>query len=96
MDVDLMIGLNHDEGNYWNIYNLPQYFDKPEQPLLSEQDFLECVNVAFKTQPKLVREAASFIYMDRKCENIGYKSKYYAEQVSGPFLEQAKCFIFEN
>lgn len=81
-DVDLMIGLNHDEGNYWNIYNLPQYFDKPEQPLLSEEDFLDCVNIAFKTQPTLVREAASFIYMDRRCEHTLYKNKYYAEQVN--------------
>uniref|UniRef100_A0A915PZF7 Carboxylic ester hydrolase n=1 Tax=Setaria digitata TaxID=48799 RepID=A0A915PZF7_9BILA len=82
MDVDLMIGINHDEGNYWNIYGLSEYFDKPEQPLLSQDDFLNCINTAFETQPKLVRNAAAFIYMDRHCENTISKNKFYAEQIN--------------
>uniref|UniRef100_A0A0R3RWZ5 Acetylcholinesterase n=1 Tax=Elaeophora elaphi TaxID=1147741 RepID=A0A0R3RWZ5_9BILA len=82
MDVDLMIGINHDEGNYWNIYSLPQYFDKPEQPLLSQEDFLDCIDTAFKIQPKLVRQAAAFTYMDRRCESTTQKNKFYAEQIN--------------
>ncbi|CAL2033122.1 unnamed protein product [Caenorhabditis brenneri] len=34
-DVNLMIGMNKDEGNYWNIYQLPQFFDKAEPPELT-------------------------------------------------------------
>ncbi|VBB32366.1 unnamed protein product [Acanthocheilonema viteae] len=82
MDVDLMIGINHDEGNYWNIYYLPQYFDKPEQPLLNQDNFLDCINIAFKTQSKLIRQAATFTYMDRKCKNSIQKNKFYAEQIN--------------
>ncbi|KAM3718795.1 Acetylcholinesterase [Dirofilaria immitis] len=82
MDVDLMIGINHDEGNYWNIYSLPQYFDKPEQPLLSQDDFLDCINTAFKAHSKLIRQAAAFMYMDRQCEHTVQKNKFYAEQIN--------------
>uniref|UniRef100_A0A8R1Y9X4 Carboxylic ester hydrolase n=1 Tax=Onchocerca volvulus TaxID=6282 RepID=A0A8R1Y9X4_ONCVO len=82
MDVDLMIGINHDEGNYWNIYYLSQYFDQPEQPLLSQDEFLDCLNTAFKQQSMLIRQAAAFTYMDRRCENIIQKNKFYAEQIN--------------
>ncbi|VDM07242.1 unnamed protein product [Wuchereria bancrofti] len=82
LDVDLMIGINHDEGNYWNIYFLPQYFDKPEQPLLNQDDFLDCINTAFKVQPKLVRQAAAFTYRDRHCKNTAQKNEFYAEQIN--------------
>ncbi|VDN07500.1 unnamed protein product [Thelazia callipaeda] len=82
MDIDLMIGINHDEGNYWNIYTLPKYFDKAEQPLLSQDDFLDCINTAFKMQPRMVREAAAFVYMDRQCVNTIHANKFYAEQIN--------------
>lgn len=61
---------------------MPEYFDKSEQPLLSQEDFLKCVNTAFKTQPEVVRDAAAFVYLDKKCEHGLAKNKYYAEQVS--------------
>ncbi|VDM28613.1 unnamed protein product [Toxocara canis] len=69
-------------GNFWNIYNLPEFFDKSEQPLLSQEDFLKCVNTAFKTQPEVVRDAAAYVYLDKKCEHGLGKNKYYAEQVN--------------
>ncbi|VDK21300.1 unnamed protein product [Anisakis simplex] len=81
-NVNIMIGINHDEGNFWNIYNLPEYFDKPEQPQLTQEDFLKCVQTVFHSQPEVVRDAASFVYLDRKCQHGLGKSKYYAEQVS--------------
>uniref|UniRef100_A0A914ZLM9 Carboxylic ester hydrolase n=1 Tax=Parascaris univalens TaxID=6257 RepID=A0A914ZLM9_PARUN len=81
-NVNIMVGINHDEGNFWNIYNMPEYFDKSEQPLLSQEDFLKCVNTAFKTQPEVVRDAAAFVYLDKKCEHGLTKNKYYAEQVN--------------
>nr|QWT69275.1 acetylcholinesterase 3 [Aphelenchoides besseyi] len=81
-DVNLMIGINHDEGNFWNIYNLPKYFDVPEQPLLTLDQFNECVQTAFGRLPEMVREAASYVYLGEKCDHINGKSKFLAEQVN--------------
>ncbi|VDK88254.1 unnamed protein product [Litomosoides sigmodontis] len=97
MNIDLIIGVNHDEGNYWNIYSLPQYFETPEQPLLSQDDFLDCVNTAFKTQSKLIRQAIAFTYMDRHCKQTSDKNKFYAEQVNqmvGDYFFICDCLWF--
>uniref|UniRef100_A0AC35TLI0 Carboxylic ester hydrolase n=1 Tax=Rhabditophanes sp. KR3021 TaxID=114890 RepID=A0AC35TLI0_9BILA len=81
-DVNLMIGINHDEGNFWNIYNLKDYFDKAEQPLLSYDDFSKCVDEAFKDQPSVVRNSAKQMYSERQCELGPGKHKYYSDQVN--------------
>ncbi|KAK0393834.1 hypothetical protein QR680_000423 [Steinernema hermaphroditum] len=82
-DVDLMIGINHDEGNFWNIYNLPKYFDVSEQPVLSMDNFNDCVDKAFATQPEVVRNSAKFIYLkEEPCKIKDEKSKFLAEQVN--------------
>ncbi|KAF8361672.1 ace-3 [Pristionchus pacificus] len=60
-DVNIMIGINHDEGNFWNIYNLAGYFDKEVQPELNRTAFHDCIETAFKVQPTLVRNAAKFV-----------------------------------
>lgn len=69
------------EGNYWNIYNLPQYFDKPVQPMLNDDEFLDCINIAFKAQTKLVHHAVAYVYMNQRCENTTERNEFYAEQV---------------
>ncbi|CAI5443647.1 unnamed protein product [Caenorhabditis angaria] len=88
-DVNLMFGINHDEGNFWNIYNLPSYFDsvktEPERqkkPKLSQVDFHECVNTAFAFQPELVRSAAKYIYSNPSCKDPNLKEEFYSEQVN--------------
>ena len=68
-------------GNFWNIYNLPKYFDVPEQPLLTLDNFYECVNTAFTKLPEMVRDAASFVYLGDKCDYSTAKHKFLAEQV---------------
>lgn len=71
-------------GNYWNIYNLPKYFDVSEQPQLSLDDFHDCVNTAFSRLPEMVRSAASYAYVSENCDHSQGKSKFYAEQVFAP------------
>lgn len=79
-DVNIMIGINHDEGNFWNIYNLKQYFDKETQPELNRTEFHDCIETAFAVQPQLVRNAAKFVYSDLNCTDAS--TKFYAEQVN--------------
>uniref|UniRef100_A0A0N5C6L4 Carboxylic ester hydrolase n=1 Tax=Strongyloides papillosus TaxID=174720 RepID=A0A0N5C6L4_STREA len=82
-DINLMIGINHDEGNYWNIYNLKQYFDKAEQPLLSMDEFNECVDIAFKDHSFLVRSSAKKIYGSEDCKLMEQgRHKYFADQIN--------------
>lgn len=82
-DVNIMIGINHDEGNFWNIYNLKNYFDKEIQPELNRTDFHDCIETAFAVQPSLVRNAAKFVYSDPNCTTTEETpSKFYAEQVN--------------
>lgn len=87
-----MIGINHDEGiftkikiiilgNFWNIYNLPKFFDVSEQPLLTIADFNECVSTAFASLPETIRNAASYVYLSNKCDYTNGKHKFLAEQV---------------
>uniref|UniRef100_A0A158P9F5 Carboxylic ester hydrolase n=1 Tax=Angiostrongylus cantonensis TaxID=6313 RepID=A0A158P9F5_ANGCA len=80
--VNLMIGINHDEGNFWNIYNLANYFDKTEQPKLNRNEFHDCIERAFASQPELVRSAAKHIYSDPNCTDPNKKTQFYAEQVN--------------
>lgn len=89
-NVNLMIGINHDEGNFWNIYNLPKFFDAPEQPLLTLDNFNECVNTAFARLSEVVKDAASYVYLGEKCDYITGKSKFLAEQVG--FLKIYRLF----
>ncbi|CAD6192517.1 unnamed protein product [Caenorhabditis auriculariae] len=82
-DVNLMFGINHDEGNYWNIYNLPQFFDKkPVKPKINRDEFHQCVESAFAVQPELVRSAAKYVYSDPNCVDPQKKLEFYAEQVN--------------
>uniref|UniRef100_A0A1I7XSY7 Carboxylic ester hydrolase n=1 Tax=Heterorhabditis bacteriophora TaxID=37862 RepID=A0A1I7XSY7_HETBA len=81
-NVNLMFGINHDEGNFWNIYNLADYFDKTEQPELNRHEFFDCVERAFSTQPDLVRSAAKFVYSDPNCTDPNQRTQFYAEQVN--------------
>uniref|UniRef100_A0A915D504 Carboxylic ester hydrolase n=1 Tax=Ditylenchus dipsaci TaxID=166011 RepID=A0A915D504_9BILA len=84
-DVNLMIGINHDEGNFWNIYNLPKFFDVSEQPQLSLENFNECVSTAFSRLPDTIRHAASYVYLGgdgNNCEYATGKHKFMAEQIN--------------
>ncbi|KAL6734314.1 hypothetical protein Aduo_004870 [Ancylostoma duodenale] len=80
--VNLMFGINHDEGNFWNIYNLANYFDKAEQPELNRNEFHDCVERAFAVQPELVRSAAKHVYSDPNCTDPNKRTQFYAEQVN--------------
>ncbi|KAK6050525.1 Carboxylesterase, partial [Cooperia oncophora] len=86
--VNLMFGINHDEGNFWNIYNLGNYFDKAEQPELNRDEFHDCVERAFAFQPELVRNAAKHVYSDPNCTDPSKRTQFYAEQVSLKFRSQ--------
>nr|AAF80377.1 class C acetylcholinesterase [Caenorhabditis briggsae] len=82
-DVNLMFGINHDEGNFWNIYNLAKFFDKKTaKPELDRDEFHECVDTAFAVQPELVRTAAKYVYSDPKCTDPKKKTDFYTEQVN--------------
>lgn len=82
-DVNLMFGINHDEGNFWNIYNLAKFFDKQSvKPGLDRDEFHECVDTAFAVQPELVRTAAKYVYSDPKCTDPKKKTDFYTEQVN--------------
>ncbi|EGT38556.1 hypothetical protein CAEBREN_28928, partial [Caenorhabditis brenneri] len=82
-DVNLMFGINHDEGNFWNIYNLAKFFDKKTaKPELDRDEFHECVDTAFAVQPELVRTAAKYVYSDPKCTDPKQKTDFYTEQVN--------------
>ncbi|KHJ77603.1 hypothetical protein OESDEN_22777, partial [Oesophagostomum dentatum] len=69
-------------GNFWNIYNLAEYFDKSEQPELNRKEFHECVERAFSVQPELVRSAAKHVYSDPNCTDPNRRTQFYAEQVN--------------
>uniref|UniRef100_A0A914GVT7 acetylcholinesterase n=1 Tax=Globodera rostochiensis TaxID=31243 RepID=A0A914GVT7_GLORO len=82
-DVNLMIGINHDEGTFWNIYNIPKFFDVSHQPKLSLENFNECVQTAFSRLPDIVREAASHVYLGtRRCEYETGFHQNLADQVN--------------
>uniref|UniRef100_A0AAF5I4B6 Carboxylic ester hydrolase n=2 Tax=Strongyloides stercoralis TaxID=6248 RepID=A0AAF5I4B6_STRER len=82
-DINLMIGINHDEGNYWNIYNLKEYFDKAEQPLISLDEFNECIDTAFKDQSSLVRNSAKKVYGTDDCKLMAQgRHKFFADQIN--------------
>lgn len=81
-DINLMIGINHDEGNYWNIYNLAKYFDVNEQPQLAIDEFYDCVNTAFARLPEVIRNAANFVYLGEACQRPQGKSRIYADHVN--------------
>jgi carboxylesterase type B len=81
-DVNLMIGVNHDEGNYWNIYNLPKYFDVSQHPELTLPELYDCVDTAFARLPEMVRNAANFVYLGEACERPAGKSRLLADHVN--------------
>jgi hypothetical protein len=82
-------------GNFWNIYNLPQHFDKTEQPELNYDEFLECVQTAFATQSRLAQSAAIYEYMDRKCEHGPARSQFYAEQVNSRYPDELFALVVQ-
>ncbi|KJH51966.1 hypothetical protein DICVIV_01857 [Dictyocaulus viviparus] len=68
--------------NFWNIYNLANYFDKSEQPELNRDEFHDCIERAFAFQPELVRNAAKHVYSDPNCTDPNQQTQFYAEQAS--------------
>ncbi|EGT44922.1 hypothetical protein CAEBREN_08184 [Caenorhabditis brenneri] len=81
-NVNLMIGMNKDEGNYWNIYQLPQFFDKAEPPELTRHQFDTLIDKTFSIQPDIIRSAAKYIYSDPNCTDHGRKTRFYAGQMN--------------
>ncbi|CAB54444.2 Carboxylic ester hydrolase [Caenorhabditis elegans] len=81
-DVNLMIGMNKDEGNYWNIYQLPQFFDKADPPELNRTEFDFLIDRTFSIQPDIIRSAAKYIYSDPNCTDHGRKTRFYAGQMN--------------
>uniref|UniRef100_A0A914WY70 Carboxylic ester hydrolase n=1 Tax=Plectus sambesii TaxID=2011161 RepID=A0A914WY70_9BILA len=80
-DVNIMIGINHDEGYFWLIYNIPNYFGSQDQPQLTREQYRECIDQAFASHSLVVREAAANVYADQACEQ-GSPSNFYAEQIN--------------
>ena len=72
-------------GNFWNIYNLPEYFDTATQPLLDYEQFKDCSETAFGKLPSAFRRAAMWTY-NQNCSQICTKSKVYADMVSFFFV----------
>ncbi|KAL7071742.1 hypothetical protein ACQ4LE_009118 [Meloidogyne hapla] len=82
-DVNLMIGINSDEGAFWNIYNLPKFYDHQTQPLLGINEFNECVNTAFSRLPEVIRAAAAYVYTgNNRCDYANGQHRFLADQVN--------------
>ncbi|CAK5081449.1 unnamed protein product [Meloidogyne enterolobii] len=82
-DVNLMIGINSDEGAFWNIYNLPKFFDHQTQPLMGINEFNECVNTAFARLPEVIRAAAAYVYTgNNRCDYANGQHRFLADQVN--------------
>ncbi|CAI5443648.1 unnamed protein product [Caenorhabditis angaria] len=81
-DVNLMIGMNKDEGNYWNIYNLPQFFDKQRPPELTRLEFSALIDQVFSIHPEIIRSAAKYTYSDENCTDHGRSTRFYADQMN--------------
>uniref|UniRef100_A0A915NTZ1 Carboxylic ester hydrolase n=1 Tax=Meloidogyne floridensis TaxID=298350 RepID=A0A915NTZ1_9BILA len=82
-NVNLMIGINSDEGAFWNIYNLPKFFDHQTQPLMGINEFNECVNTAFARLPEVIRAAAAYVYTgNNRCDYANGQHRFLADQVN--------------
>lgn len=57
---------------FLDIYNLPKYFDVPEQPLLTLDNFNECVQTAFAKLSEMVKDAASYVSLSYFDFNLMY------------------------
>ncbi|KAL1241866.1 Acetylcholinesterase [Trichinella pseudospiralis] len=68
-DMDLIIGINEDEGSFWTFYYLPRYFRIDQENLLNQEAFLECLEEALSLYSPVMRRAAAFHYWDRQCRN---------------------------
>uniref|UniRef100_A0A0N5AG41 Carboxylic ester hydrolase n=1 Tax=Syphacia muris TaxID=451379 RepID=A0A0N5AG41_9BILA len=67
--------------NFWNIYNLAEYFDTATQPLIDHQQYLECTSIAFAKLPAAFRRGAMWTY-NKNCSQICSRSKAYADMVN--------------
>jgi carboxylesterase type B len=79
----LIIGLNKDEGNFWNIYYVDAF--KPHwntnlPPTINATTFLSVVEHAFKSHSDIVQKAAAFTYYDLAPKY--YDPQFYTEQIN--------------
>uniref|UniRef100_A0A5S6Q7L5 Carboxylic ester hydrolase n=1 Tax=Trichuris muris TaxID=70415 RepID=A0A5S6Q7L5_TRIMR len=79
MDINLIVGLNENEGSFWTFYYLPRHFRLEHESLLSKEAFMDCVNESLALYPAVVRRAAAFHYFDQQCRN---QPEYYRDAVN--------------
>ncbi|KFD54315.1 hypothetical protein M514_04857 [Trichuris suis] len=78
-DVNLIVGLNENEGSFWTFYYLPRHFRIEHDSLLSKDAFMDCVEESLALYPTVVRRAAAFHYLDQQCRN---QPEYYRDAVN--------------
>jgi acetylcholinesterase/cholinesterase len=80
--TNLIMGLNQDEGNFWNIYYIQEMYSSWNSalpPALNESVFESTTNRAFVNQPEAVRRAIRAAYM-KPWNN--YEAHYYVESLN--------------
>ena len=63
-NTNLILGLNQDEGNFWNIYYVGEmvpYFNRSQPPPINESVFLQTLKTAWGNQPDVVRRAVKCV-----------------------------------
>lgn len=76
-----MIGINADEGTFWMVYYLKQFFTPENESLslINEAQFVEAVDLAFPNLPLGIRQGIVHQYWDKKCIKT---STFYREAVN--------------
>lgn len=76
-----MVGINADEGTFWMVYYLKQFFTpEDEKPsFINEEQFVESVNTAFPNFPLGIRKGILYQYWDKECKR---RPTFYRESVN--------------
>jgi carboxylesterase type B len=80
--TNLIMGLNQDEGNFWNIYYIHEMYsswNSLQPPALNESVFESTMSKAFAHQPEAVRRAIRAAYI-KPWNN--YDPNYYVESLN--------------
>lgn len=78
--INVLLGLNHDEGTYFLMYGVPG-FNNTGESLITRSQFLQGVDIVLSGADTVSKQAAIFEYSDWADVNNGTKNRNFLGQI---------------
>ncbi|XP_055958983.1 cholinesterase 1 isoform X2 [Patella vulgata] len=94
--TDVLMGVVKDEGSYWLLYGLQQYFGLENNTTLTRSDFMTCLNTLLFGMGEKVKEGVASFYVDGVPPVLRDSYRDILDDISGDNVFKCPVIEFGN